>query len=96
MTYPASNFGDHREASDHYYREVYREGVWRVIVCRDAIQWILQRQTRKGSPDGARWEAVSYCATRDALMRLWRASTGQDYAPFATLLLEHFARNPDA
>ena len=44
----------------------------RVIECKDQIQWIIQarRGERHGQP---RWEALSYCRTRDALMRLSHA-----------------------
>jgi sulfur transfer complex TusBCD TusB component (DsrH family) len=47
---------------------------WRVIVCRDGIQWILQhRHMRKGR---ARWDGNSYCQTRDALLRNIRERAG--------------------
>lgn len=36
---------------------------WRVIRCRDEIQWILQRKT------GGRWRPLAYCRTRDGLLR---------------------------
>jgi hypothetical protein len=94
MTHPRSNFGNHREASDSYRREVYRAGIWRVIVCKDGIQWILQRATRSGSTDGARWEAVSFCTTRAALLRLWMACSGEEGAPLIALLPATFRRAP--
>ncbi|MGE4612192.1 MAG: toprim domain-containing protein [Paracoccaceae bacterium] len=42
-------------------------------MCKDGIQWILQRQ-KKGA--GARWAALSYCTTRDSLRRVWTTRTG--------------------
>ena len=50
---------------------------WRVIECRDGIQWILQRRAglRHGQP---RWDGRCYCRTREGLMRVsvrWRAKS---------------------
>ena len=39
---------------------------WRVIVCREGIQWILQK--RKGRSSGRpEWRSRSFCRTRDGL-----------------------------
>ena len=49
---------------------------WRVITCRDQIQWILQR---RGSPKMSRrddWRGHSYCRTSKALIRSAREFTG--------------------
>jgi hypothetical protein len=59
---------DHRETSDRYLGEIHRQGQYRVILCKDGIQWIIQRQ--KSGP-GAAWRALSYRTSRDALLRLW-------------------------
>ena len=50
--------------SDDDYPSVARSGRWRVIRCRDDIQWILQRDRRKGCPgrDLATWRGVAYVA----------------------------------
>ncbi len=64
---------DHRETSDNYQGELFRRGRLRVILCRDGIQWILQR---KKAGAAARWQALSYCTTRKALTRLWTAADG--------------------
>ena len=66
----------HRESDDNYARVVAHLGdSWRVIVCRDDLQWILQR--RDGERAGrARWTGVGYCLTPEALLRLCRASGG--------------------
>ena len=65
----------HRESDDNYARIVARlDDDGRVIVCRDGLQWILQR--RDGERGGrARWTGVGYCQTRKALLRLCRASS---------------------
>lgn len=69
MTKPFS----HREKDDHYHGELVREGRYRVIFCKDALQWIVQKQ--RGGPEG-RWVAIGYCVTRKALLTLWTASMG--------------------
>lgn len=64
----SENPPDHRETDDNYRGEVFRRGDHRVVLCRDGIQWIIQRR-RKGA--GERWKALGYCTTRKALIRLW-------------------------
>jgi len=49
---------------------------WRVIACRDRVQWVLQR---RGSPKMSRrddWRGRSYCQTREALIRCTREQAG--------------------
>jgi hypothetical protein len=49
---------------------------WRVVACRDRVQWVLQR---RGSPEKPRrddWRGRSYCRTRDALIRCAREYAG--------------------
>lgn len=59
-----------QEAADDYQDEIVRlNDRWRVIVCKDGIQWILQRRDAGGS-HAARWRGRSYATTRKALMRL--------------------------
>lgn len=75
---------DH-ETADAYSRIVARlcDG-WRVIVCKDDLQWILQRRKKGGAERP--WRAVGYCRTRKALIRLCAASCGQiDPAAMAVL-----------
>ncbi|HWZ38598.1 MAG TPA: hypothetical protein VNY08_09890 [Bradyrhizobium sp.] len=59
-----------RERDDGYYRIVaLLNPGWRVVECRNGIQWILQRL---GSPKRSRrgdWRGLSYCRTREALIR---------------------------
>lgn len=63
----------HRERDDDY-RDVVciLSDRWRVIVCRDGLQWIIQR--RDGERFGqTRWTGIHYCTSREALIRLSRA-----------------------
>ena len=83
---------DNRETADDYPHIVARlSDRWRVIVCPAGIQWILQR--RDGQRAGrARWAGVSYCQTREALLRLCRTFSARvDPAALSTLaaLPEH-------
>jgi hypothetical protein len=58
-----------REEADNYEAIVVKLNTgWRIIECRDGIQWILQRLAgqRHGRP---RWEGKSYCRTRQGLLR---------------------------
>jgi hypothetical protein len=52
---------------------------WRVIECRDGIQWILQRRAgnRHGEP---RWEGRSYCWNKKNLLGRVRALVGESDA----------------
>jgi hypothetical protein len=59
----------HREEADDYPVIVAKlSRGWRVIECRDGIQWVLQRRagTRHGQP---RWEGRCYFRTRQGLIR---------------------------
>lgn len=67
---------DHRESSDAYRGELRRLGRWRVALCRDGIQYLLQRQRPGKAGVGAAWDSVSYCVTLTALLRIWRRETG--------------------
>ena len=80
----------HRERDGNYHSVIFSKGDWRVIVCKDDLQWIIQRRTRAGSPDRARWQAYSYPTERDALVRLWSEVTGDDGAYLRSILPELF------
>lgn len=67
---------DHREESDGYRGEVFRQGDYRIAACRDGIQWLFQRRRGGKSLGGARWRTLGYCATRKGLMRLSAAHMG--------------------
>lgn len=72
----ASHDKSHRETDENYSGVIVREGDWRVIACRDGIQWILQRRRRSERAAGVRWEAVGYYLARDPLIGRWRKETG--------------------
>lgn len=56
-----------RESDDAYPRVLTNlDDRWRVILCRDALQFILQRRISP-SPDG--WRGQRFCVTRAALLR---------------------------
>lgn len=67
---------DHRESSDGYRGELHRMGRWRIALCRDGIQYLLQRQRPGKAGVAAAWDSISYCTTRATLSRLWRRETG--------------------
>ncbi len=72
----ASHDKSHRETDENYLGVIAREGDWRVITCRDGIQWIMQRRRRSERAAGVRWEAVGYYLSRDVLIASWRKGTG--------------------
>ena len=77
------------ETSDQYQGELLRDGQYRVIVCKNGIQWILQRDfSAPGRLRGPNWRAIGYCTTRKALTRLWREETGR-----SSLVLEALPEN---
>ena len=59
---------DHRETADQYRGEVLRKRRYRVVICKDNIQWFIQLA---GRAPGAQWRGIHYCTTRKALSRLW-------------------------
>ncbi len=75
-----------KECSDHYTKVLKVSGSYRVIVCRDDLQWILQRR-RAGNPGAGRaWQAIGYMTQSETLKRLWREKTGQSLvSPIATV-----------
>ena len=70
---------NHRESADDYHSVLLQSAKVRVIVCKDNLQWIIQR--RAGSRYGApRWDSVSYCTSKEAVIRLYRGLMGADSA----------------
>lgn len=61
-----------REEADSYPAVVFKIGPnWRLIVCKDAIQWIIQN--RSGSDNGEpRWRGQKYSRTKVGLLRSLR------------------------
>lgn len=72
-----TNGGGQKESADNYQRVVAPLNArWRVIECRDGLQWILQRID--GERHGrTRWTGRSYCRTRDGLKRACRDHAGE-------------------
>ena len=65
-----------RERDETYHGVILTKGNWRVIICKDGLQWILQKRAKEVAQ--SRWRGDSYSQTRKALTRLWHAKTG-DY-----------------
>ena len=58
----------HRERDDNYHEVVAQLSPrWRVIVCADGIQWIIQK---KEASHAAPWRGVKYVTSRDGLIAL--------------------------
>ena len=78
--------GSHHETSDAYACVTTQLCPrHRVIVCNDAIQWILQ-QRKKGGAERP-WRGIGYFRTRDALLRVSATLCGRiDPAAMALLL----------
>lgn len=66
-----------KESRDAYGRVVYQEGRYRVALCRDGMQWLLQRRRKH---ETAPWSSLRFCVTREALCRDWREVTQADVA----------------
>ncbi len=87
---PAQSLGAHwqrqHETSDGYVNVIARlNDRWRVIVCRDAVQFVIQWR-EKGTAERP-WRGKHYCRTRAALIRLCGASCGRlDPGSMASLL----------
>lgn len=76
----------HRESDDNYRAVIaVLNDRWRVIECRDGIQWILQFVKKKRDRQG--WEGRSYCRTRAALIRVSSCHAGE-ISPAAVAVLE--------
>jgi len=60
----------HRERDDSYGKVVLQLARrWRIIECRNAEQWIIQK--RSAEPlDRGKWTSVSYVVSRDKLIEL--------------------------
>jgi hypothetical protein len=58
----------HRERDDNYAKVIAQLAPrWRVIICKDGIQWILQQRSVP-FPNTGTWSGKSYSTTRDALI----------------------------
>lgn len=88
MNAPARSNFSRRESDDGYQPVVALLAPrWRVIVCRDGIQWILQhRLSATETPTRADWRGQRYLRTRDGLIAACsRSVVAPDIAAFAIL-----------
>ena len=59
-----------RESDDNYLDVVAQLAPrWRVIVCKDYLQWIIQKRTAEPLHRGV-WRSQSYVTSRNSLIRL--------------------------
>jgi hypothetical protein len=59
----------HRERDDNYRSViVWLAPRWRVILCKDRAQWIIQHRTADPLHRGV-WRARTYVTTKDSLVR---------------------------
>lgn len=60
----------HRERDDSYHSVIVQLAPrWRIIECRNAEQWIIQKRSAEPLNRGA-WLGVSYVVSRDTLIEL--------------------------
>ena len=60
----------HKERDDNYNSVIVQLAPrWRIIICKDGIQFILQKRSSKHSNKGM-WIGQSYSTTRDALISI--------------------------
>ena len=77
----------HRERDDGYDKVVLQLAPrWRIIECRNAEQWIIQKRSA-GPLDRGKWTGVSYIVSRDKLIEL-STSLGLLSEPSKRALLE--------
>ncbi len=77
-----------RETADDY-PSIARSGRWRIIRCKDNIQWIVQRDARRGCAgrDLRPWRGVAYVASERFLREvISRPSLGVPQRDLAALL----------
>lgn len=65
----------HRERDDTYRDVILERGNWRVIRCKDGIQWIVQKRA-PGCLRSDGWRGVSFHLHRNSLIREWRKCSG--------------------
>ena len=59
-----------KENEDNYHDVVAQlDPRWRVIVCKDYLQWIIQKRTAEPLHRGE-WRGQSYVTSRNSLIRL--------------------------
>jgi hypothetical protein len=78
------------EETDAYPTIARLNDRWRVIACRQSIQWILQRR------GGEYWRGYWFCRTREALVRGARQHAGPIDGDALVILLRLPERFPEA
>ena len=79
----------HRERDDSYTKVILQLAPrWRIIECRNAEQWIIQKRSA-GPLDRGKWTGVSYIVSRDKLIEL-STSLGLLSEPSKRAVLEAF------
>ena len=77
----------HREGADSYHKVIVQLAQrWRIIQCRNAEQWIIQKRSAEPLHQGV-WRSVSYVVSRDKLIDL-SASLGLLSEPSKRAVLE--------
>jgi len=77
----------HRESDDQYHGVILQLAPrWRIIECRNAEQWIIQKRSAEPLHQGV-WRSVSYVVSRDKLIEL-SASLGLLSEPSKRAVLE--------
>ena len=74
----APKVANRNESAQDYSRIVaVLNAKWRVVECRDRVQWVLQScDTREGLRSGV-WRGRNYCRTKEALLRVCAAHAGE-------------------
>jgi len=77
----------HMEREDSYSKVILQLAPrWRIIECRNAEQWIIQKRSAEPLHQGV-WRSVSYVVSRDKLIKL-SASLGLLSEPSKRAVLE--------
>jgi hypothetical protein len=77
------------EENDDYPTVAILNDRWRVVVCRNSIQWILQK---RGGPN--HWRGRYFCRTREVLIRCAREHAGEIGGDALVILLRRPERFP--
>lgn len=82
-----------RETHDNYAYEIVRVDRFRIISCKDNIQWIIQKQNSgTRSKDRITWKAISFHRSRSSLICVWRNKTKQDVPSEVLMLPERYSQ----
>jgi hypothetical protein len=86
-----------RESADDYSAVLFtgEGGRFRIIACRDAIQWIVQLRRPLSASSIHPWKAIGYCTSKLGLLRVTRHRriVPEGLYEFLTSLPERFPRS---